>query len=95
MRFIGPQGEIDLSNKSNEPTPGYTPWFKHPMRNTQQQNILFGHWSTLGAYDAPGIHALDTGCLWGGELTAFRLGKKKPKRIEYNCKEFRRPKSKK
>ena len=74
MRFIGPQGEIDLSNKSNEPTPGYTPWFKHPMRNTQQQNILFGHWAALqGQANTDNIFALDTGCAWHGHLTIMNL----------------------
>jgi len=48
-------------------------------------NILFGHWSTLGAYDAPGVHALDTGCLWGGTLTALRLDRDPPERTGYDC----------
>ena len=67
------------------------PWFEWKQRKSRDMNILFGHWSTLGAYDAPGIHALDTGCLWGGKLTAFRLGRKKTRRIEYNCRGVRKP----
>jgi bis(5'-nucleosyl)-tetraphosphatase (symmetrical) len=53
--------------------------------------ILFGHWSTLGAYDAPGIHALDTGCLWGGTLTACRLDESGVQRFEYPCPGARKP----
>ena len=74
MRFIGPQGEIDLNNKSNEPTPGYSPWFQHHLRKTQQQKILFGHWAALqGQTNTDNIFALDTGCAWRGHLTIMNL----------------------
>ncbi|MEZ5670987.1 MAG: hypothetical protein R3E08_00825 [Thiotrichaceae bacterium] len=49
--------------------------FQHPQRCSQTMRIIFGHWSTLGYYAESGIYALDSGCLWGGALTALRLGR--------------------
>ena len=49
------------------------PWFQVPNRASRGLQILFGHWSTLGPYHEQGIYALDSGCLWGGKLTALRL----------------------
>jgi len=49
------------------------PWFQVPGRMTRDMRIVFGHWSTLGVWDADGVIALDSGCLWGGKLTAVRL----------------------
>lgn len=49
------------------------PWFQHPDRQNRDMRIVCGHWSTLGYYVGDGIYALDTGCLWGGRLTALRL----------------------
>lgn len=69
------------------------PWFLWPNRKNRNQNIFFGHWSTLGALDGYGIHATDTGCLWGGELTAYALEKKQ--RICIDCPQQRKPKKKK
>ncbi|HIE54671.1 MAG TPA: hypothetical protein EYP90_05755 [Chromatiaceae bacterium] len=51
----------------------FVPWFLHPHRLTREQRILFGHWSTLGYHVAENTWALDTGCLWGGKLTALRI----------------------
>lgn len=74
MRFCGPQGELDLDNKTNHPTEGFSPWFKHPLRTTQQQKIIFGHWAALeGKASADNIFALDTGCVWGGEMSLLNL----------------------
>jgi len=49
------------------------PWFSVPSRKSKSHTILFGHWAALGFYQAPGILALDSGCAWGGMLTAVRL----------------------
>jgi len=49
------------------------PWFDAPDRVNADEHILCGHWSTLGEVDTPNIYPLDTGCVWGGELTAMRL----------------------
>jgi bis(5'-nucleosyl)-tetraphosphatase (symmetrical) len=94
LRYCDGDGRVALEQKG---APGsqpkhLKPWFEWKQRKSRGMNILFGHWSTLGAYDAPGIHALDTGCLWGGKLTALRLGRKKAQRIEYKCPGVRKPK---
>lgn len=74
MRFCGPKGELDLANKSNQASAGFHPWFKHPARVNQQQNIIFGHWAALeGKADTAHIFALDTGCVWGNTMTLLNL----------------------
>lgn len=93
LRYCDSNGRLALEQKG---PPGsqpkhLKPWFEWKQRKSRDMNILFGHWSTLGAYDAAGVHALDTGCLWGGKLTAFHLDRKKPQRIEYNCRGVRKP----
>jgi len=50
------------------------PWFEHPQRRERDIRVLFGHWAALeGRTGAAGVEALDTGCVWGGCLTALRL----------------------
>ena len=53
--------------------PGAMPWFRVPGRLTAGVGVVCGHWSALGYHDADGVLALDTGCVWGGTLTARRL----------------------
>jgi bis(5'-nucleosyl)-tetraphosphatase (symmetrical) len=53
--------------------PGFAPWFAHPERKSSSVTVLCGHWSTLELTLAPGLAMLDSGCLWGGALTALRL----------------------
>ncbi len=76
MRFCTAEGQLDLSNKSgpaNAPA-GFAPWFSHPNRKTAGEKLIFGHWAALeGRADTPNVYALDTGCVWGGELTMLRL----------------------
>lgn len=93
LRYCDSNGRLALEEKG---PPGsqpqhLRPWFDWPDRKSRTMKMLFGHWSTLGAYDAPGIHALDTGCLWGGKLTALRLDKTVPQRFEYDCPGACRP----
>ena len=52
---------------------GCVPWFDAPARRSEDHVIVCGHWSALGFRDQPNLLALDTGCLWGGSLTAVRL----------------------
>ena len=74
MRFCGPNGEIELENKSNDAPPNYEPWFSHQLRIDQQQKILFGHWAALqGQANTENIFALDTGCAWYGHLSMMNL----------------------
>lgn len=59
------------------------PWFELPNRKTQDTTIIFGHWSALGLLIRPHLLALDTGCVWGGRLTAIRLHDRKLIQIPY------------
>jgi bis(5'-nucleosyl)-tetraphosphatase (symmetrical) len=79
MRICTPQGEMDFKFKGEvEKVPvGYMPWFDLPKRRSQDATIIFGHWSALGLKVTPNIIALDTGCLWGGPMTAIRLEDRK------------------
>ncbi|HVC36830.1 MAG TPA: diadenosine tetraphosphatase, partial [Gammaproteobacteria bacterium] len=52
---------------------GLLPWFMVPGRASAELHILFGHWSTLGAIKGHNVYPLDTGCVWGGKLSALRL----------------------
>jgi bis(5'-nucleosyl)-tetraphosphatase (symmetrical) len=69
---------------------GLLPWYDLPGRASRDLNIIFGHWSTLGVPDVPGIHAVDSGCLWGGQLTALRIDTG-PTRISLPCPELLKP----
>jgi len=93
LRYCDTNGRLALEEKG---PPGsqprhLKPWFEWTQRKSRDMNILFGHWSTLGAYDEAGIHSLDTGCLWGGTLTAMRLDRDPPERIEYDCPSIKNP----
>lgn len=76
MRFCNQQGDLDLINKADKHhDPHFQPWFHWQTSNTP---IIFGHWATLkGVCPHTHCHALDTGCVYGGELSAFRLEDKK------------------
>lgn len=68
-------GRIDMKHKMapGKQPEGLVPWYRAPERKNADLDIIFGHWSTHGDEIIPGIHALDTGCLWGGCLTALRV----------------------
>lgn len=76
MRFCNQKGKLDFTSKealSSAPQ-DYSPWFTYPYRAMKNQNIVFGHWAALeGETHTPNVHALDTGCIWGGSLTAMKL----------------------
>lgn len=89
MRFCSKTGRLEFDNKmptSNNNT-AYQPWFSHSNRKNKDYQIFFGHWSTLGAIDAYQVHATDTGCLWGGQLTAYCLDTQKRHTLDcpQNC----------
>ncbi len=75
LRFCTPEGVMDLraSGRPDQPPPGMLPWFDVPGRRSADATIAFGHWSTLGHVRRPDIIAMDTGCVWGGCLSALRL----------------------
>ena len=74
MRFVNAlTGELDFDLKEGAGTApkGWVPWFEYKHRLLCDHTICFGHWSMLGLINRPNLVAIDTGCLWGGELTAF------------------------
>lgn len=76
MRFVGAQGQLDLISKEGIGTApeGFVPWFDVAGRKAAGNRLLFGHWAALeGKVTVPNIFALDTGCVWGGQLSALRL----------------------
>jgi len=75
LRFCSPLGTMEFLSKeaaANAPS-GYSPWFALPDRQTRDHSIVFGHWSTLGLINTAQVMALDTGCVWGGALSAVNL----------------------
>lgn len=75
LRYCHADGRLDLRPKmapGRQPA-GLLPWFQVPGRLSQSNRILFGHWSTLGVWNQDNVIGLDSGCLWGGRLTAVRL----------------------
>lgn len=79
MRFLGKDGSLKLKAKKNEAEKGYIPWFKQTVKNLKKgEYIVFGHWAALeGRTQLDNIIGLDTGCVWGKDLTAIRLEDKK------------------
>lgn len=76
MRFCDARGALEFGYKGTiAKAPAFVyPWYEVPGRRVIEAEIVFGHWAALmGASPDPRIHAIDTGCLWGGELTALRL----------------------
>lgn len=75
LRFCTADGQMEFASKMGTETApeGYMPWFEVPDRKTRHDTVVFGHWSTLGLLLRDNLVALDTGCVWGGKLTAVRL----------------------
>lgn len=80
LRYLQPNGMPEYKCKLSpdqaklQPmTQKLIPWFEFKNRKTKNTRIVFGHWSTLGLIAQPNVVALDTGCVWGGQLTAIRL----------------------
>ena len=75
LRYCDNQGRMDLRPKGRPGTqPAHLlPWFQVPGRRSADSRVVFGHWSTLGVWNSDGVICLDSGCLWGGRLTAVRL----------------------
>lgn len=86
IRYVTTEGCIDLHYKGTieEAPAGLIPWFEHPHRKTQDEKIIFGHWASLmGKTRQPNAIGIDTGCYWGGCLTAYCL--ETGERITVNC----------
>ena len=84
IRYCTAEGDLDFESKG---PPGSQPehlfpWYDVPNRRSANEKIIVGHWSTLGRLEKNNVYALDTGCVWGGQLTAMRLDCEVP---EYTC----------
>jgi len=94
LRYCDREGRLLLSEKG---LPGsqpdeVLPWFKVPGRATREDRIVFGHWSVLGYVAEHNVWGLDTGCLWGGSLTAVRIRRKKPIKVfDLDCTGYLTP----
>lgn len=75
MRFCSAEGVMEFHSKGEvtAPPPGFLPWFEVPGRKSADHVLVTGHWSALGLKIMPNLLALDSGCLWGGHLSAVRL----------------------
>jgi bis(5'-nucleosyl)-tetraphosphatase (symmetrical) len=95
LRFCTAQGEMEFETTEGAggaPT-GYTPWFDVPGRKTASAVVAFGHWSTLGWLGRTDLLSLDTGCVWGGALSAlqFNLQDDSQQLIQVKCQAAQQP----
>ena len=74
LRFCSAEGKLELREKRGvgAAPPGTRAWFAHESRRTANMTVFCGHWSTLDLMLAPNVLMLDSGCVWGGALTAIR-----------------------
>ena len=91
MRYCDVNGRIDFEAKDIPGTqkPGLYPWFEVPGMRRRDTRIVCGHWSALGRFAGLGVHAIDTGCVWGGQLTALRLDGEEPQYIAVQAEAHR------
>lgn len=81
-----PEKNVEMSKKLTE----LTPWFNYPTKSIIGMTVLFGHWSTLGYYKRNHVIALDTGCVWGGQLSAIRIDSNNQQQICIECDDYGR-----
>ena len=95
MRFCTADGRIDFKIKegADAATDALRPWFDVPGRRTADVTMVFGHWSALGLVMRDRVLGLDTGCVWGGKLTAVKLATSPAERelIQIDCPQIRDP----
>lgn len=96
MRYCRADGSLEFETKGNPfdasslsaQTTELTPWFASPIKQALGVTVLFGHWSTLGYYNGNYVIALDTGCVWGGQLSAIRIDTKNQQPICIRCDDY-------
>jgi bis(5'-nucleosyl)-tetraphosphatase (symmetrical) len=91
MRLCTPDGVMDFTHKESAGAPdgsGLLPWFDLPGRRTAGTPVVFGHWSALGLVLRPDLIGLDSGCVWGGKLSAVCLDNRRL--LEVDCPEYQR-----
>ena len=95
LRFCTADGvmEFDTSEGAHAAPPGYMPWFDVAGRKTAAVTVAFGHWSTLGWLGRKDLFALDSGCVWGGCLSALKLGSGPAghELIQVRCEQAQKP----
>lgn len=91
MRYIDNKNKLKLGEKGTpgKQRPGIHPWFEFESK-TKDLNIIFGHWSTLKDPGLEHLYPLDTGCLWGGKLTALKVNSKMSKRKSVKCPKYQK-----
>ncbi len=92
LRFCTPEGEMDFEMKESGSAPpgsNLMPWFDVPGRKSAPCTVVFGHWSALGLTLRPNLIGLDSGCVWGGQLSAVELGQRTL--LQVDCPAYRKP----
>jgi len=89
MRYCDEKGRLTLREKGapEKQPPGIIPWYQVAKRKTTDTRVIFGHWSTLKNPHVKNLYPLDTGCLWGGELTAIRVNSQMTELVQVPCKQ--------
>lgn len=92
LRYCTAEGVMDFKVKEGigKAPADFMPWFDVPGRRTADVTVVCGHWSTLGLVMRPDLMALDTGCVWGGKLTAARLARDSAQRslVQVDCPQY-------
>lgn len=94
LRFCSAEGVMEFAAKegADAAPAGFMPWFDVPGRKTADVTVAFGHWSTLGQLQRHDVWALDTGCVWGGCLSAMRQGDNGQREwIQVKCEQAQKP----
>ncbi len=95
LRFCSADGQMEFETKEGvgAAPAGFMPWFEVPGRRTAGVAVAFGHWSTLGWLDREDLYCLDTGCVWGGPLSALRVGTAAAQQalVQVDCPQAQRP----
>ncbi|UGB38585.1 symmetrical bis(5'-nucleosyl)-tetraphosphatase [Frateuria soli] len=92
MRYCDVNGRIDFEAKGppGSQKPGLYPWFAVPGMRRREVKMVCGHWSALGRFAGLGVYAIDTGCVWGGQLTALRVDEEEPQYVTVNAEPHRK-----
>jgi bis(5'-nucleosyl)-tetraphosphatase (symmetrical) len=84
LRTTTPRGEMSsFSGPPEEAPAGFLPWFRIPHRRSSEATVITGHWAALGLHIEPNVLAIDSGCVWGRQLTAVRLEDRTIHQVEY------------
>jgi bis(5'-nucleosyl)-tetraphosphatase (symmetrical) len=83
--------DFKLKESAGAAPPGLLPWFEVPGRASAGTPIAFGHWSTLGLVDRADLLGIDTGCVWGGSLTAVRVDGGRREVVQVRCEQAQAP----